>query len=198
MLPSDPAALDSLLDRALGADTPAVPFPPRPPETAPHPPRRRLGRAAAGAVVVVLGVGLAVTTQLDSGPPPAPAAATPTTTPPRPRPTTTTTVVVETRDGVEVELREPADLEAAYRAVAPDDGVAAVGPSTCANGAAEERAWSSPGAPEQAAGRYRCRFESGRAAIWWTVEDAGVLAHATAANDDLAALFAWWLAQTDV
>jgi hypothetical protein len=66
------------------------------------------------------------------------------------------------------------------------------GPPACARGAEDERAWSRPAAPPRAVGRYACRIEQGRAAMWWTVDDRGLLAHATATDGDLASLFEWW------
>jgi hypothetical protein len=66
------------------------------------------------------------------------------------------------------------------------------GAPRCARGGEEERSWSRPGAPRTAVGRYACRIEQGRAAMWWTVEDRGLLAHATSSGADLSSLFAWW------
>jgi len=66
------------------------------------------------------------------------------------------------------------------------------GPPACARGAEDERAWSRPSTPAVSAGRYACRTERGRAEMWWTVDDRGLLAHAVAPYADLAALFAWW------
>ena len=39
--------------------------------------------------------------------------------------------------------------------------------------------------PSRGVGRYACRIEQGRAAMWWTVDDRGLLAHAIAADADL-------------
>jgi len=66
------------------------------------------------------------------------------------------------------------------------------GPPACARGAEDERAWSRPAAPARAVGRYACRIVAGRAAMWWTVDGPGLVAHATATDGDLASLFAWW------
>jgi hypothetical protein len=33
--------------------------------------------------------------------------------------------------------------------------------------------------------------------MWWTVEDRGLLAHAIAADADLASLFAWWQSHSE-
>ena len=52
----------------------------------------------------------------------------------------------------------------------------------CAQGGEDERSWSRPTAPRLAVGRYACRIEQGRAAMWWTVDDRGLLAHATSAG----------------
>jgi hypothetical protein len=66
------------------------------------------------------------------------------------------------------------------------------GPPVCAHGGEEERSWSRPTAPRRAVGRYACRIEQGRAAMWWTVDDRGLLAHAMSPGADLTSLFAWW------
>ena len=90
------------------------------------------------------------------------------------------------------------DLASRYRAAAgPDDRVAERGDAACARGHDDERAWSRPDTPAQVAGRYRCRVAPTRAEMWWTVDDAGVLAHATRADGDLAALFSWWRAHAE-
>ena len=77
-----------------------------------------------------------------------------------------------------------------YRARSHTGPHPAAGAPACAGGKPEERAWSRPAAPARTVGRYRCTFEHGRAAMWWT--DAGLLAHAVAPDADLAHLFAWW------
>jgi hypothetical protein len=103
--------------------------------------------------------------------------------------------------GVDVDYRLlPAGaLRAAYLApLAPglNGGSMALGPGSgppvCAHGGEEERSWSRPAAPRRAVGRYACRIEQGRAAMWWTVDDRGLLAHATSSGADLTSLFAWW------
>jgi hypothetical protein len=71
------------------------------------------------------------------------------------------------------------------------------GGARCVEGTADERAWSRPARPRRAVGRFACRVENGRAAMWWTVADRGVLDHAVAPDDDLAALFAWWLSHSE-
>jgi hypothetical protein len=103
--------------------------------------------------------------------------------------------------GVDVDYRllPAASLRAAYLApLAPglNGGSMALGPGSgppvCAHGGEEERSWSRPAAPRRAVGRYACRIEQGRAAMWWTVDDRGLLAHATSSGADLTSLFAWW------
>jgi hypothetical protein len=85
-----------------------------------------------------------------------------------------------------------------YRAGAgPIPGGDRRGPARCAAGLAEERAWSRIGAPKLAVGRYRCALVGGRADMWWTEQDRGLIAHAHASDDDLGGLFAWWQAQAD-
>ena len=83
-------------------------------------------------------------------------------------------------------------------AIATESGAtiaARAGPPACARGQPDERAWSRPETPDAISGRYRCRLEAGRAAIWWT-DEHGLLAHAVASDGDLAALFAWWRARS--
>ena len=99
--------------------------------------------------------------------------------------------------GIDVEYRTlPLDtVRPAFRtAVGAGPGAPAPGarPPACARGAEEERPWSRPAAPRVVAGRYACRVEQGRAAMWWTVDDRGLLAHAVAPDGDLPSLFAWW------
>lgn len=197
MLPHEPSAVESLLERSLGGHVPLVPFPPRPPEVTPR--RRPRGWVcAAAAVVIVTLAGVALATRFigrtdDSARPSASFTTAPTTAAPLIGHRLSSAQV----GGVTVDYWRPAELVAAYRSVAPDDGVAAVGPAACAAGAPEERAWSWPDAPDATAGRYRCTSERGRAVMWWTVEATGVLGRAIAPDGDLAALFAWWSAQRD-
>jgi hypothetical protein len=101
-------------------------------------------------------------------------------------------------DGVRVGARllTVAGAQTAYRQrlgarIRPGQGAAA-----CAHGAPDERSWSRETNPTVVVGRYRCRVESGRAAMWWT-DDHGVLAHAVGVDRDLGRLFAWWLAHRD-
>ncbi len=100
-----------------------------------------------------------------------------------------------TIDGVDVEITLLGrGADAAYRRAAhATTRPAAGGAPECAHGRPDERAWSRPSAPARAVGRYRCTFEHGRAAMWWT--DDGLLVHATAPNAELARLFTWWRAQ---
>jgi hypothetical protein len=105
-------------------------------------------------------------------------------------------------DGIDVEYRRVAgrSLESEYRAAIESGliaGHATAGPAVCARGGEEERAWSRPAAPGRAVGRYACRVEQGRAAMWWTVDDRGLLVHAIASNADLGSLFAWWEAHSE-
>jgi hypothetical protein len=99
-------------------------------------------------------------------------------------------------DGVVVTYRKflPVDVGTAYLASiagSAHDGLAH-GTPACSRGGEEERAWSLPRKPRRALGRYACRIEQGRAAMWWTIASRGLLAHAVAADADLALLFAWW------
>jgi hypothetical protein len=57
--------------------------------------------------------------------------------------------------------------------------------------------WSRPEHPRRVVGRFSCRTEQGRAAMWWTDVDRGVLAHAVAPDDDLALLLAWWCSHSE-
>jgi hypothetical protein len=94
---------------------------------------------------------------------------------------------------VHVRLVPAARIGSAYRlATGATDatGAARAGPPACAQGVSDERAWSISAAPGNAIGRYRCRFERGRAAMWWTHGDR--LVHAVARDSDLAGLFSWW------
>ncbi len=95
-------------------------------------------------------------------------------------------------DAVDVDIRlvPPAAAGAAYRRAAGADVAARSGLPACAHGVPDERAWSVASAPINAIGRYRCRFEHGLAAMWWTHGDR--LVHAVAPDGDLAALFSWW------
>ena len=85
-------------------------------------------------------------------------------------------------------LGEGAD--AAYRRVTGARERAVTGPPACAHGRPDERSWSRAAAPGVPVGRYRCTFEHGVAAMWWT--DNGLLVHAVAPVADLERLFTWW------
>jgi len=92
----------------------------------------------------------------------------------------------------EVALYTAATVGPAFRRIAGRAPTARSGPAACADGHPDERAWSLASAPLQAVGRYLCRFEQGRAAIWWTHGDR--LWHALANDADLATLFTQWSA----
>jgi hypothetical protein len=76
------------------------------------------------------------------------------------------------------------------------------GPPVCAEGGAEERAWSAAAAPTAPLGRYRCSRVAGRARIVWSTEhvgggtdagpDVAVIGVATRADGDLRSLYQWW------
>jgi hypothetical protein len=145
-------------------------------------PRRRLRSTLAAGVLVALAGALLLLVGA-GGPSPAPRQAAPTTT---------------YDDRVEVVYRLVNDgaLDGAYRAVAGVPATAArSGTAACAAGHDDERAWSQPSTPTRVAGRYRCTTVHGHAEMWWTDDARGLLAHATAADDGLARLFAWWLAR---
>ena len=97
-------------------------------------------------------------------------------------------------DGVDlvVQRYSPGTVGAAYRSNADAEAAPHDGPPVCAKGLPDERAWATAAAPQTIAGRYRCRIEAGRAAMWWTRGDR--LVHAVARTPDLAGLFAWWRA----
>jgi hypothetical protein len=84
------------------------------------------------------------------------------------------------------------DAAARYRVVVGDAHPIRHGDAACARGAADERAWSQPSAPTVIVGRYACLAAGGRAEMWWTVDDIGLVGHATRTDGDLAALFTWW------
>ena len=98
--------------------------------------------------------------------------------------------------GLDAELVDNAAASALYVArsgarVAPHKG-----PAACAHGAPDERAWSRAGAPAIAVGRYACRIESGRAAIWW-FDEHSIVAHAIAPDSNLTSLFSWWVTHVE-
>jgi hypothetical protein len=83
-----------------------------------------------------------------------------------------------------------AALRGAYAAASPRRG--GDGPSGCARGAVEERAWSSEETPTQPRGRYRCSLAAGRANLVWSTEQSRVLAIASRSDGDLRSLYQWW------
>jgi hypothetical protein len=95
-------------------------------------------------------------------------------------------------DGIDLDVRlyPPGSVAAAYRRAAGAAGNAQSGPPACARGVPDERTWSVAAVPGAAVGWYRCRFEHGHAAMWWTGRDR--LVHAVSPDGDLAALFSWW------
>jgi hypothetical protein len=99
--------------------------------------------------------------------------------------------------GVEYSHVGRARVRAAYFEAIGTRPLPARGEVRCARGTPDERAWSRPAHPSRVAGRFACRSENGRAAMWWTDTDRGVLAHAIAPDADLARLFAWWLSHSE-
>jgi hypothetical protein len=97
-----------------------------------------------------------------------------------------------TADGFieEVALYTSATVGPAFRKIAGGAAKPHSGPAACATGQPDERAWSLASAPRQAVGRYLCRLEGGRAAMWWTHGDR--LWHALTNDADLATLFSQW------
>jgi hypothetical protein len=93
---------------------------------------------------------------------------------------------------VEYSLLGAGALRAGYLVAVGSVSHPTTGAPACAKGAEDERSWSRPTEPRVAVGRYACRVEQGRAAMWWTVDDRGLLAHAIATDADLASLYAWW------
>ena len=89
-------------------------------------------------------------------------------------------------------------VSAAYKdAIGSIAALSRSGGAGCARGIADERAWSRPAEPRRVAGRFACRSENGRAEMWWTDTDRGVLAHAVSSDRDLASLFEWWLSHSE-
>lgn len=147
----------------------------------------------------------------DAPQPVAPVTAAPTTArPPAPPPRAIDRAVVDTAECVGLALTQPhvrcgmdgfpgheeialytsATVGPEFRRVAGEKVQPRTGPPACASGRPDERAWSLPTAPYNAVGRYLCRFETGRAAIWWTHGDR--LLHVVSDNANLAALYSWW------
>jgi hypothetical protein len=175
---------------------------------------RRAGSrpVAAGALLAGLTAAWLVAGHRSHAPASAAAAAgvvAPPSAPPSTLPTTTTVPVSRTCgglssarrevrcviDGVDLDVRVfgSGSVAGAYRRAAGVTATAArSGLPACARGVPDERAWSTAASPDAAVGRYRCRFEGGRAAMWWTRGDR--LVHAVASDGDLAGLFSWWRA----
>jgi hypothetical protein len=96
---------------------------------------------------------------------------------------------------MEVALYTKGTVGAVFRRIAGAPVPARSGPAACAADKPDERAWSSASAPQNAIGRYVCRIEGSRAAIWWTRGDRLLHVEAGDPHDpDLAKLFSWWLA----
>ena len=156
---------------------------------------RRTRAVAAAALVAVLAGGWVPAARRgssgDLGPPPATVTMTSTGPAPSsvaPAPTT----VRRTIDGITIETAA-LDAAGAARVTDPVAGEeTGTGTPACASGLPDVRAWSRRAQPDRIVGRYRCTFEHGRAAMWWT--DGDRLFHATAPGADLAGLFAWWRA----
>ncbi len=141
-------------------------------------------------LVAVLAVAWLTTSRIGSGPGAADAAPVNLSIP-----ANTTTSSTVNRVELNVRRMRPDAVGAAYLAaigIGSAPRRVAPGEPACSLGGEEERAWSLPAQPRLGVGRYACRIEQGRAAMWWTVTDRGLLAHAIAADADLASLFAWW------
>ncbi len=96
---------------------------------------------------------------------------------------------------MEVALYTKGTVGAAFRRIAGTPVPARSGPAACAADEPDERSWSAASAPQNAIGRYVCRIEASRAAIWWTRGDRLLHVEAGDPHDpDLAKLFSWWLA----
>jgi hypothetical protein len=165
------------LEVAAGRTTGGEPPPPRPPN-------RGRGRIAIAVVLLVLSGGWLLFTR-----------SAPRTTVAPIAPSSTSAKVDASGVHVDVwHLRLPEAL-ARYRTESGATIAARSGAPACARGQPDERAWSRPESPQVVSGRYRCRMESGHAAMWW-IDEHGLLAHAVARNANLSALFAWWRAQS--
>ena len=64
-------------------------------------------------------------------------------------------------------------------------------------GSAPSHTWSRPSEPQRVVGQFVRRREHGRAAMWWTVTDRGLLVHAVAPDGDPSSVFAWWLSHPE-
>ena len=102
-------------------------------------------------------------------------------------------------DGFDIEYRavDAGSLSTVYLDAIGSMATSSAGAPGCARGRSDERAWSTPDRPRQVAGRFACGRAQGRATMWWTVADRGVLARADAPNADIAALYGWWLAHSE-
>jgi hypothetical protein len=103
-------------------------------------------------------------------------------------------------DGIAVDYRllTAASLSAVYvDAIGATTSRSGAGPPQCATGGADERSWARLWQPHRVAGRFACRREQGRAAMWWTIADRGLLAHAVAPDGDVASLYEWWLSHSE-
>jgi hypothetical protein len=96
--------------------------------------------------------------------------------------------------GVESLLYRAFASVAALRAAYASEGMrgGGAGPSACAQGAPEERSWSTAPEPTRAAGRYRCSLVERNARLVWTNEAAKILGVASRADSDLRSLYQWW------
>jgi len=175
--------------------------------------RRRRGPIAAGVLVAALALAWLLTSRAAAPPaegarPPTAASAPAFDTAPlavllgRPHGCDDVSLTVpELRceiDGVRVEARlvDPADVDAVFATTTGAHAIAGTGRAACEQGRPDNRTWSRAAKPTVAVGRYVCRFEDGNAAIWWS-DQHGLVAHAVAADHDLARLFAWWRAHLD-
>lgn len=161
---------------------------------------RRARVGAAAGLVAALALGWIATSRMGRAgePPMAGVAATP---PARCHdPTLREPHVQCVLDGIEVDYRliKAESVEPMYvDAIGSTTRRIGSGPPGCLDGDEDERSWSRPSQPRRVAGRFACRLEQGRAAMWWTVADRGLLAHAVGADADLASLFAWWLSHSE-
>ena len=153
-------------------------------EAPPRPPTHGRGRIAIAVGLLVLSGGWLTFTRSASRTAAAPIAPAPTTA-----------KVMASGVHVDVWHLPLPEALARYRTESGATIAARAGAPACARGQADERAWSRPESPQVVSGRYRCRVESGHAAMWW-IDEHGLLAHAVAPNGDLTALFAWWRAQS--
>ena len=168
---------------------------------------RRVRVGAAAGLVAALAVGWIATSRMsDPGVVPA-ASPAPSLTVPTPArchdPTAREPHVDCTLDGVDIDYRLIRAVSASTVNAVYGDAIGSTtsrpgsGPPRCARGGEDERSWSRPSQPRRVAGRYACRREHGRAAMWWTVADRSLLAHAVSSDDDVSRLFVWWLVHSE-